>query len=297
MASPKKPEAPESAALSPLARFARLLSGAEERFDLAEACLMIAEDAYPGLDIERYLGDIERMGVRLRARLPESADAEQRVIALNQFLFDDLGYAANAGDYYDPRNSYLNEVLERRTGIPITLAVIYMEVGRRIGLPLEGVSFPGHFLVRLKLRGGTLVLDPFSGGEPKSEDELRELLRRVVAGTGRSRDAANELPLGQFLEPAGRRQIVARVLRNLKGIHRQSQDQQALLEVMNRLIVAAPEAHVELRDRGLLYQQLEAFRAALQDLAAYLEREPEAPDATDIRARVVELTALCARLN
>ena len=126
---------------------------------------------------------------------------------------------------------------------------------------------------------------------------IRDRLRRVVAGTGRSRDAANELPLGQFLEPAGKRQIVARVLRNLKGIHRQSQDQQALLEVMNRLIIAAPEAHVELRDRGLLYQQLEAFRAALQDLAAYLEREPEAPDATDIRARVVELTALCARLN
>ena len=114
--------------------------------------------------------------MRLRDRLPQASGAEERVVALNQFLFEDLGFWGNTDEYYDPRNSYLNDVIERKTGIPITLAILYMEIGRRVGLPLEGVSFPGHFLVRLRLRGGMLVLDPFGGGAPQSEDELRERL-------------------------------------------------------------------------------------------------------------------------
>jgi regulator of sirC expression with transglutaminase-like and TPR domain len=177
-----------------------------------------------------------------------------------------------------------------------------MEVGRKIGLPLEGISFPGHFLVRLGLRGSTLVLDPFSGGAPLSEEDLRKLLRRVIAESGRAGlraagDVAAELPLDQFLEPAGHRQVLARMLRNLKNIYREKDQPQQLLKVINRMIAVSPEAHGELRDRGLVYQQLEAFRAALKDLNDYLERDPEALDADDIRARVVELTSLCARLN
>ena len=152
--------------------FAQLIAREDARIDLARGCLMIAQDAYPGLDVDRYLGEIERMAIRLRGRTPQDASAEERVVALNQFLYEDLGFWGNTEDYYDPRNSYLNEVIDRKTGIPITLSILYMEVGRRVGLPLEGVSFPGHFLVRLRLRGGTLVLDPFSGGAPQSEDEL-----------------------------------------------------------------------------------------------------------------------------
>jgi regulator of sirC expression with transglutaminase-like and TPR domain len=283
-------------------RFAELLADEKNRHSLAEACLLIAADAYDGLDVNRYLGEIERMAARLRGRLPPSADAEEKVIALNQFLFDDLGYSGNAEDYYDPRNSYLNEVIERRRGIPISLSILYMEIGRKIGLPLEGISFPGHFLVRLALRGRTLVLDPFSGGAPLSEEDLRKLLRRVIAESGRAGlraagDVAAELPLDQFLEAAGHRQILARMLRNLKNIYREKEQHQKLLQVINRMIVVSPEAHGELRDRGLVYQKLEAFRAALKDLNDYLERDPEALDADDIRARVVELTSLCARLN
>lgn len=283
-------------------RFAELMKDEKDRYSLAEACLLIAEDAYQGLDVNRYLAEIERMAARLRGRLPPGADAEAKVIALNQFLFDDLGYSGNAEDYYDPRNSYLNQVIERRRGIPISLSILYMEVGRKIGLPLEGISFPGHFLVRLGLRSSTLVLDPFSGGAPLSEEDLRKLLRRVIAESGRAGlraagDVAAELPLDQFLEPAGHRQILARMLRNLKNIHREKDQPQQLLKVINRMIAVSPEAHGELRDRGLVYQQLEAFRAALKDLNDYLERDPEALDADDIRARVVELTSLCARLN
>jgi len=172
-----------------------------------------------------------------------------------------------------------------------------MAVGRRIGLPLEGVSFPGHFLVRLRLRGGMLVLDPFDQGTPLGSDDLRERLRRVVPKGLTEGVPVHELPLDQFLEPATPRQIVARVLRNLKAIYRDADKPERLLEVLNRMLVVAPDASAELRDRGLVYQRLECYRAALQDLSGYLEREPEAPDFEEVRVRLMEVSALCARLN
>jgi regulator of sirC expression with transglutaminase-like and TPR domain len=281
----------------PLEPFAQLLGGDDSRIDLARACLMIAQDAYPGLDVDRYLGEIERMAIRLRARMPQANAAEEKVVALNQFLFDDLGYWGNTDDYYDPRNSYLNEVIDRKTGTPISLSILYMELGRRIGLPLEGVSFPGHFLVRLRLRGGTLVLDPFAGGTPQSEAELRERLQRVIPEGAAGGVAPVELPLDQFLEPASNRQILARVLRNLKGIYREKDKPERMLEVLNRMLVVAPDASSELRDRGYVYQRLECWRPALKDLSDYVEREPEAPDLDDVRVKLMELSALCARLN
>jgi len=277
--------------------FAELLARDEAEIDLARACLLIAADAYPGLDVDGYLGEIERLAARLRGRLPPGGGAEERVLALNQFLFDDLGYSGNAGNYYDPRNSYLNEVLDRRTGIPITLSVLYLEIARRIGLDLEGVSFPGHFLVRLRLRGAMLVLDPFSGGEALSETDLRERLQRVIPEGAAGGVPVDALPLDPFLEPAGKRQILARLLRNLKGIYREADKPQRLLEVLNRMRVVAPEAHGELRERGLLYQRMECYRAALKDLQDYSALEPGAPDIDDVRVKLVELSAQCARLN
>jgi regulator of sirC expression with transglutaminase-like and TPR domain len=280
--------------LEPFAEAVRL---DDARIDLARACLMIAQDAYPRLDVERYLGEIERMALRLRSRLPASGGAEESILALNEFLYDELGYWGNTDDYYDPRNSYLNEVIDRKTGIPITLSILYMEVGRRIGLPLEGVSFPGHFLVRVRVRGGMLVLDPFAGGAPQSEAALRERLQRVIPPGVTDNVPVAELPLDQFLEPASKRQILSRVLRNLKGIYRETDKPERMLEVLNRMLVLAPEASSELRDRGYLYHRLECWRPALQDLRDYLEREPDAPDSDEVRVKLMELTALCARLN
>jgi regulator of sirC expression with transglutaminase-like and TPR domain len=280
-----------------LDRFSALLAGEDGDIDLARACLQVAEDAYPGLDVDGYVGEIERFAKRLGARLAPDASAEDRVIALNEFLFADLGFHGNADDYYDPRNSYLNEVIDRRRGIPITLSVLYIEIGRRIGLRLEGVSFPGHFLVRLPMRGGTLVLDPFSGGAPQSEDELRERLKRVIPRDATEGVPVAELPLSRFLEPAGNRQILARLLRNLKGVYREKDRPERLLDVLNRMVIVAPEAAAERRDRGYVYDRLECWRPALQDLSHYLEREPEAADQAEVRARVVELSQRCARLN
>ena len=280
------------AALEP---FARLIAREDSRIELARGCLMIAQDAYPELDVERYLGEIERMAMRLRGRVPQTGGGEERVVALNQFLYEDLGFWGNTDDYYDPRNSYLNEVIERKTGMPITMAILYMEVGRRIGLPLEGVSFPGHFLVRLKLRGGMLVLDPFAGGAPQSEDDLRSRVKRVIPDGVADDLPAADLPLDQFLEPATHRQILSRVLRNLKGIYRDKPER--MLDVLNRMLLVTPGASAELRDRGYVYQRLECYRAAFKDLTDYAEREPDAPDLDEVRSRLMELSTLCARLN
>ena len=280
-----------------LEAFAQALAQDDARIDLAQACLMIAQDAYPALAVERYLGDIERLALRLRARTPSGADAEERVAALNEFLYEELGFRGNTDDYYDPRNSYLNEVIDRRVGIPITLAVLYMALGRRVGLPLEGVSFPGHFLVRLRLRTGVLVLDPFEGGMPQSEADLRSRLERVIPPGVAGNVPIAELPLDQFLEAATNRQILARVLRNLKAIYRDTDQPERLLAVLNRMLLVVPEAAAELRDRGIVYQRLECYRAALKDLTDYLEREPQAADLDEVRARLMEVSARCARLN
>ena len=280
-----------------LERFAELLRRSEADLDLARACLMIAEDAYPELDVERYLGEIDALAARLAARLGGHASAEQRVVALNEFLYQELGFWGNTEDYYDPRNSYLNDVLERRTGIPITLAVLYMELGRRVGLGCEGVSFPGHFLVRVQVRGGVLILDPFAGGAPQSEADLRERLQRVIPPEAAAGVPVSELPLDQFIEPATPRQILARLLRNLKEIYRQSDQPERLLGVLNRMLALQPDAAAELRERGYTYQRLECWRPALQDLTDYLQRDPDAADFTDVRAAVADLADRCKRLN
>ncbi|MBE0613888.1 MAG: tetratricopeptide repeat protein [Burkholderiales bacterium] len=273
-----------------LEKFSELLC--REDFGLAEACLLIAQDAYPDLDVAHYLARIDALAATVKRRVAGDAFAKQKVVALNRHLFDELGFRGDVRDYYDPRNSYLNEVLERRTGIPITLSILYMEVGRRLGLRFQGVSFPGHFLVKLPVSGGHLVLDPFCGGEAQSESELRARLARVVPEHN-----ANKLPLSQFLHAATPRQIVARVLRNLKGIYLQSEEAQNMLKVTQRMVMVAPHAAEEVRDRGLAYSKLDCFRAALADLQDYLKRRPDAPDAGEIRDKVAELRLACARLN
>ena len=273
-----------------LESFAEIVS--REQFDLAQACLMLAQDIYPEVDIPAYLGRLDEIAASIRKRIAGDAFAEQKVIALNYYLFNEMRFSGNVDDYYDPRNSYLNEVMERRTGIPITLSVVYLEVGKRLGLNLKGVSFPGHFLVKLSVKKGQLVLDPFTGGEAQSESDLRQRLAQVLPS-----DKAESAQLDQYLEPATPRQIVARVLRNLKNIYTQAGKLEQALAVMHRMLLVLPESAEELRDRGLLYQRLDCFRPALSDLQNYLRRRPQAPDASEIHGRIVELKQATARLN
>jgi regulator of sirC expression with transglutaminase-like and TPR domain len=276
--------------ISRLERFAELV--ASDQFNLAEASLLVAQDVYPDLDVTGYLGQLDDIAAAIRKRIAGDAFAEQKVLALNYYLFNEMRFVGNIDDYYDPRNSYLNEVLERRTGIPLTLSIVYLEVGKRLGLNLKGVSFPGHFLVKLSVKRGQLVLDPFIGGEAQSESELRQRLAQVMPA-----GEAENVPIDRYLEPASSRQVIARMLRNLKKIYMQGDRHEEALAVMHRMLLVMPESAEELRDRGLVYQRLDCFRPALSDLQNYLRRRPQAPDAADIHTRIVELKQACSRLN
>ena len=272
-------------------RLQQLVSGPEESIDLAEAALLIATHAYPDLDIAQQLARIEELARTLDSRIQRQSGPSQRIAALNEYLFAELGFAANEKDYYDPRNSCLNEVLERRVGIPITLSLLYMEVGGRIGLPLHGVSFPGHFLVKCALPEGTVVLDPYAGGISLGVADLQKRLRKVHG------DELAPPVIAGMLETAGKKEIILRLLRNLKAIYLRSQQFDRALTILDWIIAAAPDQPLERRDRGMIYQELECSRAALVDFGRYLELSPGCDDRDEIRGRMVELQKDAARLN
>lgn len=268
-----------------------IVSGNEDDINLAQAALLVATHACPGLDVPLYLARIDELGTTLGSRIPADATVSQRIGALNQYLFGDLGFAPNTEDFYDPRNSFLHDVLERRVGIPITLSVLYMEVGRRIGLPLQGVSFPGHFLVKCAVSKGMVVLDPYSGGVSLGLVDLQKRLREVQGGE------VSRPIIASLLVAAGKKDIILRMLRNLKAIYLREQAFDKALVIMDWIVAAAPDQTLELRDRGMVYQELECSRAALADFEQYLQRTPSAEDMDDIRQRVVELQKVAARLN
>ena len=272
-------------------RLQLVLSGPEEAIDLAEAALLIATHAYPDLDVAHHLTRIEELAKTLESRIQPDSDPSQRILALNQYLFAELGFAASEKDYYDPRNSCLNEVLDRRVGIPITLSLLYMEIGARIGLPLEGVSFPGHFLVKCALPEGTVVLDPYAGGISLGVADLQKRLR-----DGRGDEVSSAIVDG-MLNAAGKKEIVLRLLRNLKAIYLRSQQFDRALPILDWIIATVPDQPPELRDRGMIYQELECARAALADFERYLELSPGCDDRDEIRGRIVELQHQSARLN
>jgi regulator of sirC expression with transglutaminase-like and TPR domain len=275
-----------------LQRFRDAVAPERVSINLCEAALLCAQDAYPQLDIADSMRRIDALAETLRRRLPPDFSTAHRLLALNNYLFRELGFSGDTDNYYDPRNSFLNEVLVRKTGIPITLSILYIEIGQRLGLKLRGVSFPGHFLVKIRVTGGELVLDPFDGGRSLSEEDLRERLARFTG-----EDAAQTLPLEDLLESAGPRQILARLLRNLKAIYLEAKDLDRALRVMNRLVLLLPEVPEERRDRGMVYAQLECPRAAADDLGFYARECPAAEDAEKVAAQLAAVTISAARLN
>jgi len=272
-------------------RLQQLVSGPEESIELAEAALLIATHVYPDLDVAHHLARIEELAKTLQSRIQPDSGLSQRVVALNEYLFAELGFAANEADYYDPRNSCLNDVLDRRVGIPITLSLLYMEVGGRIGLPLQGVSFPGHFLVKCALPEGTVVLDPYSGGISIGVADLQKRL-----GEGRDGEVSSAL-VAAMLVAAGKKEIILRLLRNLKAIYLRGQKFDRALPILDWIVATAPDQPSELRDRGMIYQELECSRAALADFERYLDLSPGCDDRDQIRSRIVELQRQSARLN
>jgi regulator of sirC expression with transglutaminase-like and TPR domain len=252
--------------------------------DLAVAALMIARLEYPGLDAGRYLDELDALGSEAARRVGAASTSGQdapvhvdphayaRISALSDYLFREQRFVGNDVQFYDPRNSFLNQVLERRTGLPITLALVYMEVARRAGVHVEGVNFPGHFLMRCPAPRATphardMIIDAFHGGALLSEDACRELLRRH-AGDDAPWDA-------QLLSHATKPQILVRMLLNLKRIYVKMYSFPQARDVTELLLAVDPSAMHELRDRGLLAYQLNDFSSALRDLQTYLRLSPK----------------------
>jgi regulator of sirC expression with transglutaminase-like and TPR domain len=268
-----------SAELSPLL--------ARDDFDLARAALVVAKIEYPRLDPARPLALLDALGERAAARLRAISDAPvtDRVAALNRLLFEDERFEGNRRHYGDFRNSLLNVVLERRTGIPITLALVYIEVARRAGLEVFGVSFPGHFLLRVPNdagdeTGGPIVLDPFEGGRRLTEEDCRDLLRRHVGD-----DAEYDRTLVDSCSP---RQILARMLNNLKRTYVELRSYPHARAVTELLLSVGPSFGSDLRDRGLIAYHLDDYPSALRDLEQYLRLRSWQEDDREERDRVAE---------
>jgi len=265
--------------------FAALVAD-DASFSVVEAAVAVAQDEYPQLDPQDVLAQIDSLADKLKRRLPADAAPLQKLRLLNRYFFHELGFAGNVNDYYDARNSYLPEVLKTRRGIPITLALLYVEVATQLGLSASGVSFPGHFLVKLRMPRGEVVIDPFSG-QSLSREELDERLMPFRRQRGLVGEF--EAPLGLFLQSAPPRDVIARLLRNLKEIHRTAADWPRLLAVLQRLVILLPQAWEERRDRGLAQAELGHDALAAEDLALYLEQRPDADDAAPLRLRLREL--------
>ena len=270
---------------SPLDYFASLVHS-DADFALFEAAVSLAQDEYPDLDIQSVLDEVDQLLSRIRRRLPVDAGPLQKLRVLNQFFFRDLGFGGNINDYYDPDNSHINALLRTRRGIPISLAVLWMELAQALGLSVRGVGFPGHFMVKVNLPMGQAVIDPMTG-QSLSREELSERLDPFRRRNGLEDEF--EVPLGLYLQTAPSRDIIARMLRNLKEIYRTQEDWDRMLAVQERLVVLLPESWPEYRDRGLAHAELGHIDQAVADLECYLVHAEDLVDVDAIADRVDEL--------
>ncbi len=268
-------------ATDPYHEFRQAVDRPEEQIDLSRAALTIALPDYPGLDIAAYLGRIDELAQEVIERAGRPADLLRSIAALNLVLFTRHGFRGNRDDYYDPKNSFLNQVLERKAGIPITLSVLYLEVARRAGVRLEGVGFPGHFMVKAQGAGNEIVIDPFNRGDIKTAEDLHAMLQQMSGGQLGFRK--------EFLAALSKPQILKRMLANLKAIYAKANDVVKTLATLDRLLILDPTSAQDSRDRGEIYARLECYGQAKDDFERYLELAPEAADAPAVRQQLVDL--------
>jgi regulator of sirC expression with transglutaminase-like and TPR domain len=271
------------------AQFAEMVARRENDLELDRAALLIAAEEYPRLEVESCLDQLDSFAEMARARIAAADDPLARIMRLGHLLFDELEFRGNVENYFDARNSFLNDVIDRRTGIPITLSVLYLEIARRIGLKLSGVGMPGHFLVKYADDEQEILIDPFNGGRLLSEEKCREMIEELYGGKVKFHPA--------FLYAVTKRQILARMLQNLKGIYARAGDHHKTLAAIERAMLINPEAAQEIRDRGLVYFGMERYAMALSSLEEYLRRAPQAADAKEIKERINQLRQRQAQLN
>jgi regulator of sirC expression with transglutaminase-like and TPR domain len=263
------------------AAFRRAVDCPEEDIDLGKAALAIAKGEYPNLSIDDCLSRLDQLGRAVDLRLGDEKTPFRIIAAVNMVLFKEQGYEGNRDNYYDPKNSFLNDVIERKTGIPITLSVLYMEVARRVGLALHGVGFPGHFLVKYDDGSDVIVIDPFNQGEILTREDLDRLLKDLY-GSNLAYDP-------QFLEPITKTEILRRLLNNLKIIYLRTNEPLKALAVLEHLVILDPTSAPDIRDRGLMYEKLECFVQAVEDLENYLRLAPGADDVATIEYQLADL--------
>lgn len=250
----------------------------EDQIDLGRAALAIARQEYPDLKIDDYLSQLDGLGQVVELRIGDERNPYRIIAALNTVLFKELGFQGNRSEYYDPKNSFLNDVITRKKGIPISLSVVYMEVARRVGLSLEGIGFPGHFLVKYDDGDVEILIDVFDGGEIRAREDLDRMLQQLYRGQVSYQPG--------FVAALGKRDILRRMLNNLKWIYLERGEPLKTLSVLDQLVILDPSAASEIRDRGLLYITLECYAQALDDLESYLRLTPDAEDAAMIKAQI-----------
>ncbi|MBI3015051.1 MAG: tetratricopeptide repeat protein [Candidatus Tectomicrobia bacterium] len=255
-------------------RFASLTQSPDESIDLARGALLIAQEEYPDLEINHYIRMLDDMALEVQARLPANQGPGQVIDVINQYLFDEMAFSGNREDYYNPKNSFLNEVLDTRLGIPITLSIIYLELGWRLGLPLVGVGLPGHFIVGCKEDEGELLIDPYNAGSFLSAEDCQQRLDQIYGGVLSLRP--------EYLSALPRKGILIRILNNLKSIYISRREHAKALAASERILLLDPESAHELRDRGLLFAQTGLFARAIADLEAYLQMLPPFTSGTDV---------------
>ncbi len=282
--------------------FEALVSGGDASIDLSLAALLIACTEYPDLNIAHYMAQLDALALRVRSLLdmpaPDSADSPPPssenhlldvIVAMNEVLFQQEHFHGNTEDYYNPANSFLNEVLERHTGLPITLSLLFIEVGKRVGVQFDGIGLPYHFVVGCLLPEGRIYIDPFEAGRIYSAQECRERVRRMLKDEGKMYD--------QWFEPVSRRHLLARLLNNLKHIYITKEDYERALSICDRLVLLLPRSPLERRDRGAVHFQLKHYARALRDLSTYTELAPHAADTDEIRQQIKTLRQIIAMMN
>jgi len=271
------------------ADFVQMVNRPDEALELARIALLVAAESDLEVDIDGELRQLEGWAEELRSRLGPDLNNLQKLARLRSFVFDDLGFRGDRRDYYSPSNSLLHQVMKRRRGIPLTLSIVFMELGWRIGIPFEGVAFPGHFLVRLPGEPRDLLLDPYKRGMMVHEEDCRQMLLESTGGR-MSYDPA-------LTASVGKRDMVARLLHNLKGAYLRAGDDAQALAAVERLLVLKPDDPEEVRDRGLLLFRMQKYGAALDSLNAYLAAAAGAADHETIESHVRTLRQLLATLN
>jgi regulator of sirC expression with transglutaminase-like and TPR domain len=261
--------------------FASAVAQEDAQLDLARAALLVAAEEYPQLAPEPYLHRLDFLAEHVKDRLSNETAAPVVLNETSKLLFEEEGFRGNTDAYYDPRNSFLNDVLDRKLGIPLTLGLVFLEIGWRLGVPLRGVNFPGHFLLRYEGEALPLLIDPFHAGQIRFEDQAQDLLDRVYGGSVSMR--------AEYLRPASKRDILVRLLANLKTIYLNTRDDRKALAAIDRILLIRPDTPEELRDRGMVLARIGQFDAAIQALARYLEIEPAAPDAGRVRLLLEQL--------